>query len=227
MTLANCANSLGTRNVHLWRIVLKDMDRNITEVLSSEERYRASRFRFEDDRREFTVTRGVLRHLLAAYAGGRPEALCFHRREGGKPVVAGGIQFNVSHCHSVAVIAISRHTVGVDVEYVAMDFPWTSIVKNFFSDTEHRWIMGLPESSRTRAFFQCWTRREAYVKARGAGIPTEQACGLSHLITEGETSWYIHSFAPFPGYIGAIAVEGTEHRIHFLDWDTHPHRTAA
>jgi 4'-phosphopantetheinyl transferase len=162
----------------------------------------------------------VLRHLLGAYTTHRPELIHFHRRERGKPSVDGNVQFNVSHSGGVAVIAISKSLVGVDVERVVSNFPWEAIANNFFPEEDREWIAALPDSSRATGFYRCWTRREAYVKALGSGVPTEAACGLSPLMFDGRSCWSIQSFTPFSGFIGAIAVHRAQYCIRILNWQS-------
>jgi 4'-phosphopantetheinyl transferase len=218
MNHSQYANTRAPGDIHLWRIVIKDFDPGTKDVLSPEEHQRATRFRFEKDRREFVSTRSILRHLLGAYTGQRPEAMQFYRGERGKPAVDGNIQFNVSHAGGVALIAISESCVGVDVERVVSDFPWEPIARNFFPEKERDWISALPYSSRALGFFRCWTRREAYVKALGTGVPTESACGLSAVLSDGHTLCSIQSFSPYFGYIGAVAVQRAEYCVRILDW---------
>jgi 4'-phosphopantetheinyl transferase len=220
-------NRLKSNDVHLWRVAIAHADTpSATRVLSEDERRRATRYRFDRHRREFMIARAVLRLLLADYTGLSAERLCFTHNQRGKPSLDGSIQFNVSHAADVALIAISCMPVGVDIERVDPDFAWQGIARHFFSSAECEWIASHPSYARCESFLRCWTRREAFVKARGSGLPTEGACGLASTIRYHGRTWSIQSVAPFLGYIGAIAAEGEVFKVRAYDWNELPHGNA-
>ena len=145
-----------------------------TALLSCDERLRADRFHFERDRRRFIVARGTLRKLLGSYLEIPSAGIKFGYAKYGKPLVAESpaqIHFNVSHSEERALYAISgKHPVGVDIEYLNRDIEYHGLARRFFSHNEWAALESLPDSSRKRAFFACWTRKEAIVKAIGDGL---------------------------------------------------------
>ena len=170
---------LGPQQVHAWYVRLESLavePESWQSLLSFEECERASRFRFARDQRRFTVTRALLRALLGAYLGSEPEALVFHALEHGKPMLGGRhrdnpLNFNVSHSDGMALFGVTLdRAIGVDVERIRHDFEVVTIAKRFFSPAEQRDFLSLPTAEQHRAFFDCWTRKEAYVKALGDGL---------------------------------------------------------
>lgn len=166
-------------DVHIWRIQLDtDAFRAMSweDLLSVDERERARRFHFSRDRTRFSTARGLLRLVLSAYLQADPHTLCFCYSPMGKPSLDGPhasshVKFNVSHSEDVAVFAISRdREIGVDVERVRFDVDLDSIAERFFSVAEQQSFMGIPASDKPKAFFNCWTRKEAFVKAKGVGL---------------------------------------------------------
>ena len=217
-------------SVHVWRIDLAVGDRvgaARAAVLSSEERARAARFHFERDRRRWTAARGAVRAVLAGYADVPAESLAFSIGPHGKPALDGlpagaGLEFNVSHAGDLALCAVTRgRAVGVDVEAIRPDFATGEVARRFFAPGEVAALEALPAGERVDAFFACWTRKEAYIKARGTGI----ALGLDRfevslaadrpaalLATSHEPAasarWRLVALAPGEGYAGALATEG-------------------
>jgi len=136
------------------------------ELLNAEERARADRFHFERHARRFTVARAFLRTILGEIIG-RPVEFVFSQH--GKPALAGGeVEFNLSHSHELAVIAIADTPVGIDVEQVRPMRDALAIAKRFFAPDEIEVLERADD--RDRAFFRCWTAKEAYLKARAEGI---------------------------------------------------------
>jgi 4'-phosphopantetheinyl transferase len=170
---------LGPQQAHAWYVHLESLAAEPEpwqQLLSLEERESASRFRFARDQRRFSVTRSLLRVLLGAYLESEPEALTFQTLEHGKPTLAGRhhesrLHFNVSHSDGMALFGVTLDRgIGVDVERIRHDFEVLTIAKRFFSSTEQRDFLSLPPAQQHRAFFDCWTRKEAYVKALGDGL---------------------------------------------------------
>ena len=162
----------------LWAPPLGALAAHGLGVLSEAEVARASRFHFERDRVQFVRSHVAMRHILSWYVSVEPRALRFEANAFGKPhlAVAGqdgytDVQFNLSHAGGMALLAVARGVaLGVDVEPIRADFAWQPIAKRFFSRRERDDIAGLPEHEQYRAFFRCWTRKEAYIKARGQGL---------------------------------------------------------
>jgi len=192
-------------------------------LLSGTERQRASRFTFDCDRRRFTVARGQLRRLLSTRLGTQPEAIEFVYGVHGKPSLAqrcaeSDLHFNVSHSDDIAVYAFSvEHEVGVDIESIRVMRDAEDIAASFFSPNENDAYLALDPNERPVGFFNCWTRKEAFIKALGDGLcqpldsfdvsltPGKPAKILRVEGTSGEDcGWTLHSFLPGSGLIGAV-----------------------
>jgi 4'-phosphopantetheinyl transferase len=216
--------------VHLWRIST-DADehqlRFLKRQLAGDESERATRFRFDADRQRFITAHGMLRLLLGRYLKVAPQSLQFDKNEYGKPAVRPlsgniGLQFNLSHSGSLALCAVTlRRDVGVDLEQMREDLADETVAARFFSQAENATLVSLPQIERTKAFFNCWTRKEAYVKAQGAGLtlpldsfdvsllPGAAAQLLAvHHDPQAITRWLMHTLEPASGYIGAVVAEG-------------------
>jgi 4'-phosphopantetheinyl transferase len=219
---------LKANQVHVWRASLDAAESrlmSLAKLLSSNEEARSRSYRFQDDRRRFVVARGLLRIILARYLRTDPKDLDFVFSETGKPAIhpdlRAGIQFSVSHSHDRALFALARdRDVGVDVEQIRTDCAIDSIAQLFFSPEEQVSIKSLPDRLKHRAFFSCWCRKEAIVKALGRGLPF----GLHRLevsVLPGEPaklrstrddaieikSWSLVDLAVCDGYEGALAIK--------------------
>jgi 4'-phosphopantetheinyl transferase len=167
--------TLGESEVHLWLAAVPDCLQDLTrlrEVLDAEERERAARFHFDRDRERYIVARGVLRLLLSSYLATSQFALTTNKF--GKPFLRpphDTLHFNVSHSRDLALFGFTRVSeIGADVESIRPDFATQEIANRFFAPDEAATLMQLGESERAGAFFNCWTRKEAYIKARGIGL---------------------------------------------------------
>ena len=223
--------SLSSGEVHVWRARLDEpaasltaLQENFLRTLAEDERVRASRFHFEKDRRRFVLARGFLRALLGRYLQTTPEEVSFSYGPYGKPALSGAgapLRFNASHSHELAVYAfVEEHEIGVDVEYIKKDLMTEEIAQHFFSAAEIQSLSALPATEKTAAFFRCWTRKEAYIKAIGSGLshpldkfdvtlaPGEPATLLrDHLDPAAATRWSMFNLE-LDDYAGALAVEG-------------------
>ena len=221
---------LGSDEIHVWRVTLDQTTSQIESfrhTLAADEQAKAERFYFRRDREHFIVARGVLRALLGFYLNKAPGCLSFRYSSHGKPALAwesGGdpVRFNLSHSHGVALYAVTRgREVGIDLEYIRSDLAVEQIAERFFSRREIAMLRALPIDLRTYAFFLCWTRKEAYLKARGEGlslpldqfdvslIPGEPAALLSTDCGSPEAlRWSLQELTPAPGYVAALAAEG-------------------
>ena len=197
--------------IHSWCVRLDVPPETIAGLyatLSQDERDRSARFRFARDRQRFIAARGALRALLGRYLGTRSGDIRFTYNAFGKPDLSpefgGRLRFNLSHSGDLALIAVTTDAaVGVDLEYVRAHPDYPEIARSVFSATEVEELNRLPSHLYPRAFFTCWTRKEAYVKARGEGLG-----GSAGPATGAVT------FQPAPGYVGAVAVQGrAEYRI--------------
>jgi 4'-phosphopantetheinyl transferase len=216
---------ISREEVHLWRIDLTNADAVDFDALSDEELERGARFHFEKDRIRFKIARAALRTILGRYAHLLPDALDFCQNDYGKPSLtnprAAGLHFNLSHSKDVALLAVTREReVGIDVEFMRPDFATTEVAEHFFSSTEVATLAGVEFRLRPRAFFNCWTRKEAYIKARGEGLslplnsfdvslkPGQPATLLNTRLDSADVSrWSLHELFPVAGYAAAVAVE--------------------
>jgi 4'-phosphopantetheinyl transferase len=153
----------------VWRV--EHQEGLSLKILAPDERSRADRFHFARDRNAFLTTRILLRQLLARYTGLAAEKLEFVVGDRGKPALAaGGIDFNVSHSGSMSVLAFARGPVGVDIEWIRPVTDMDAIVRRYFGPEEQKQWTKVAAEKRGPAFFSGWTRKEAYLKALGAGL---------------------------------------------------------
>jgi 4'-phosphopantetheinyl transferase len=205
------------------------VERACCELLSAEEHERAARYRVERARKNFIVTRATLRSLAAAYLGTTPLDLSFRYSKYGKPILDGpfdlrflDLRFNVSHTEGLALIAFVRtHEIGIDVERIRPQPDVRKLAERFFSLHERHSLEKLSGDELQTAFYRCWTRKEAYVKARGEGLslPLDQfdvsvsvAADESQLLlaTRPDPSearrWILRDLPTSSGYAAALAV---------------------
>jgi 4'-phosphopantetheinyl transferase len=166
---------LADNEVHVWRADLTDAtqaEKNWRTLLSVDESERSLRFRFAKDRQNFIAVRALLRRLLASYLDRAPEKLVFVYSPAGKPALyESEIRFNLSHSGEVALLAFARNReVGIDLELVRRNVEVESIAHRFFSPHEQQELAAIDGDERFQAFFRGWTRKEAYLKATGAGL---------------------------------------------------------
>jgi len=228
---------LWPQEVHVWRVRLDAAWSNSFELaLSPDDRERAARFRFEGDRHRFNIARASLRQILGRYLKANASGLRFEIGAYGKPGVDADqnnldLRFNLSHSHQLALIAVARgREVGVDVEFVRADFASDEVAEHFFSPVEVKQLVRMPAELKTRSFFNCWTRKEAYIKARGEGLshpldqfdvsfaPGAPAALIDNRLDPTEVSrWSFEELSPHPAYAAALTVEGNFSRL--LLWD--------
>ena len=232
---------LAADQVHVWRASLRpppEVLARLEAVLSPDERARAARFHFPQHRTAFIAGRGVQREILARYTGLAPSALAYREGSHGKPELDGrgaelGIRFNVSNSGDLALYAVTLgREIGVDLELLKAMPDGMDIASRFFSAPENEVFAALPDDVRDLAFFRCWTRKEAYIKAVGEGLSMPLDCfdvafapgePAAILRTRGNPAeaerWTMLALEPGPGYVGALAVEGTGWRPVLFDWN--------
>lgn len=164
----------------MWRVGLDAGADALAAHLADDEHARAARFRFDRDRRRYVVARGRLREILGRYLDVPPERVSFQYGPQGKPELCPetedaapghGLTFNLSHAGEHALVVVARgRRVGVDLEPVRALPDADIIAERFFSASEVAAYRALPEAARPAAFFACWTRKEAFVKALGDGL---------------------------------------------------------
>ena len=230
MSVADPPSARWNREVDVWFAdLLPDRlaEREAWNLVSADEQVRARRLKRERDRVVSVRTRAMLRQVLAGYLGVGADEVNIGAGPGGKPEVvepdgAGWPRFNVSHSGSVALIAVTGRTeVGVDVERVRADIAWPDVAHAFFSPAEVAAIERVAQAHRRRAFFECWVRKEAYVKGLGTGlrratddfeVPVGGAGGVVLDSARGTAAptptWYVHGLDVGRGYVAAVAVDG-------------------
>lgn len=216
--------------IHIWRSWLESSGGRLgrlAQLLSPEETDRASRLRREQDQEKFILARGALRVILSKYAGAPPETIAFANNTFGKPflihpAVRPVLSFNLSHSGDLVLCAVTvSRQVGVDLEQLRPIQNMQTIAQRYFAADEISFFGKFPFQEQPRAFFQIWTRKEAYIKARGHGLSIrlesfsvvdcpkeieEPPQGL-----DVETSPDVWSLSELPvddDYVAALAVEG-------------------
>ncbi|HKG47619.1 MAG TPA: 4'-phosphopantetheinyl transferase superfamily protein [Pyrinomonadaceae bacterium] len=228
--------SLQAGIVDVWRIGLEQREERLEgfrRTLEPHELERAGRFHFEKHRGHFIVARGFLRSVLARYLGTQPESLRFVYGGYGKPALESehDLRFNLSHSNEVALLAVTLNAeLGVDVEHMRADFASEDIARRFFSRSEVDAFNALPKAEQVAAFFRCWTRKEAYIKAIGKGLSQSLdsfdvtlAPGTppALLRAEGDNAsrWLLTDVEVGEGYAGALAVERPVAEVRFFRQD--------
>jgi len=243
------APKLSNDEVHVWRAALDQTPSQVDSflrTLAADERARAERFHFPRDREHFIAARGALRAILGLYLNRAPERVSFRYNSHGKPALAlecgeEPIRFNMSHSHGVALYAITcDREVGIDLECMRSNLEVEQIAERFFSRHEVATLRALPAALRKYAFFLCWTRKEAYIKARGEGlslpldqfdvslVPGEPAALLRTRPDSDEAlRWSLKELTLVPpGYAGALAVAGDGWSLASWEWPGSLSRTA-
>ena len=247
--------ALAEGEVHLWRAWLVGSDEFLARLrgrLDAEERGRVDRFIFPEHRRRFLIARVVLRDVLARYAGRAPEELAFETAPGGKPFLdersgpfdgfgaltagrlrASGprVRFNMTHSADLMLLAVTaRRELGVDVEQVRDRVACDRLAERYFAPQEAAELCLLPEGERRAAFFRCWTRKEAYIKALGKGLalPLRSFCvpvrpDAPMRVTSAEepggiASWTLHNLEPAEGFVGAMVADGPVTALRRYEW---------
>lgn len=169
------AMSLPADELHVWRASLDRapaVGSQLEGVLTPDELARATRFYDSRLGARYVIGRGLLRVLLGCYLGVGPGEIEFVYGEHGKPLIAGqGPWFNLAHSGAEALYAFcSSAEIGVDVELAKADRANRRVAERFFAAGEVERLLGLPEALQPRAFLSCWTRKEAFIKARGDGL---------------------------------------------------------
>ncbi|MEX2287165.1 MAG: 4'-phosphopantetheinyl transferase superfamily protein [Planctomycetaceae bacterium] len=229
-----------SRELHVWRV---DLDHPavaigvLGEFLSPEERQRAARFLRDTDRQRFIVGHSALRTILGRYLGVSPGRVEITDRPDGKPQLlpsptVSPLRFNLSHSEGLALVAVALdREVGIDVERVRPLADVENIVERYFAPGERGKWQALPDHERLAAFFRCWTRKEAYLKACGTGLslgldrfevsfaPGEPArllwCGDAN---DTSAQWIVYDVSPSRSYMAACVVEVGIEMVSIYDW---------
>jgi len=222
--------------VHVWKVHLDLQEEYLSRLksfLSEDEEKRAARFYFEKDRRHYIAARGQLKILLGKYLDINPEELNFEYNDHGKPFYQEtGVQFNVSHSNKMGLIAFDPdHPIGVDIEWKRPDFAGLKTAQRFFSSGEIEELESLPEDQIHDAFFNGWTRKEAYIKALGKGLaiplskfqvtlsPGEPSKLVSSKHDPGQAAkWILYSLKVPDGYAGAVMVSSNRTQVELYEF---------
>jgi 4'-phosphopantetheinyl transferase len=228
-------------DVHLWLIDLhhaSSLGDRMSQILSCAEQQKAEKFKFDKDRVKYVIAHAALRNILAGYLEVDPAQLEFREGPHGKPQLvltarSESLNFNLSHSHEHALIAVTfERQIGVDIEFIKRDFHWQEVAERFFAPGEIARLRALPEEKQQRAFFTCWTRKEAYIKAKGGGLsiplkdfevslsPGEPASLMSCISDPKEVQrWQLAEIETSSDYAAAVAVEGAGWRLQCRRWN--------
>ena len=225
------STELGEEQVQVYR-----------QFLTQAELARAQKFKPVSKYREYIVTRGLLRQALSRVSGLDMAGIDFDYGEHGKPCLGTGepgetIAFNVSHSHGLALVALTLEgRLGVDLEKIRTEVEWRSLAQKYFSGAEARALDRYPQDSCMKAFFTCWTRKESFVKALGAGIayglkefdvsidPDEAYAALTIRRREEDADQWLIKNIPVPGnYVAALALDRPACRFRLWRAPSHNH----
>jgi 4'-phosphopantetheinyl transferase len=235
-------DQLHTSEVHLWSVSLdtpSEKSGYFRSTLSADEKERADRFLKIEDCELYTITRGALRSFLGAYLAIEPREVEFAYGALGKPSLLhmdgahAALNFSVSHSGGQALLGFARgRRIGVDLERVSADADVLELAERYFSSNEFETLRSLTAELQHEAFYCGWTRKEAYLKARGEGIffglervevsliPGERAV-IKKVSDDPNVSenWILEHLLPAPNYIGAVAAEGHDLTFRFFRWE--------
>jgi 4'-phosphopantetheinyl transferase len=232
------------QDVHVWRAFFDAWQPSVpllTSVLQADERERASRFYFEKDRLASIISRGLLRILLGRYCALDPQKLVFSYNEYGKPVLVQDKQpvplyFNLAHSHNTVVYAFTFiNSVGIDVEYMRSNIEYEQLAQHYFSPMEITQLQAVPDTQKSQAFYAGWTRKEAYIKARGKGLSialdsfdvTLQPDIPAKLVAcreepQAVPRWSLYALPAEDQYASALALKGQCEQLHYFQ--IHPQK---
>jgi 4'-phosphopantetheinyl transferase len=222
---------IGEGMVHLWCGSYNDMQpyfQLLSQPLSKTERMRGEKYRFPNDRHNYVIRHGILRFLIGRYLYVNPKEIRFGVNEFGKPLIESTwrgdpLHFNMSTSNKMVLYAVARgRRVGVDMEFIKPMEDMDAIVESCFSFDENAEFNALPAKKRQEAFYQCWTQKEAFVKALGDGL-FRRLDQFDVSVTPGTPAelrrtawdpdeaarWTLKTITPAAGYIASLAVEGS------------------
>lgn len=236
---------LEPNEVHLWSASLQSDVPSLEyyrALLSEDETRKAGKYYFEKDRNHYTIARGVLRSLLGHYLYTNARSLRFDYNEYGKPLLipfnkehndeTRTLHFNLSHSGEIALYAFSyRRHVGIDVELMRSNIEYDDLARISFSPNERTVLHTLEAGEKLQGFYNCWTRKEAFIKAIGKGLshplasfdvslrPNETARLLANREPDGHSDWALLDLDVAHGYAGALAAEGFGWQPRFWQWN--------
>jgi 4'-phosphopantetheinyl transferase len=198
--------------VHLWETSLAVDDAELgllLDLLSPVDRWAADEFSHVPARKQYIVSRGMLRQLLSGYIGIPPQEIQFTIEGAGKPVLAGerAVDFNLTHSGDLTLLGVARRPLGVDMERVREMPRAIELAKRYYSPAQHEEIAATPDEARSRKFLGMWVRREAYAKALGTSV--WRALGDRQITTDHTVQFVDYS----ADYVAAIAAPGNDWKI--------------
>jgi 4'-phosphopantetheinyl transferase len=227
--------ALRQSEVDVWQISLTQPGtayEPLTDLLCSSEHERAERFKFDRHRRRFVVAHAALRSILSQYLETAPLNLQFVNGVNGKPRLAdelagSGVQFNLTHSYEMALLAVAqRREIGIDIELVKEDYAFDEVAARFFTERELAAFRALPVKLQRRAFFKCWTSKEAFLKAKGTGLSGKLdeveitvADDQRVVIDATVPGWTLTELKPGGNYEAALVVEGGLLPINCYRWE--------
>lgn len=225
---------LKPNEVHIWAINKKEHINKLPlywDILNTSEKEKAAKFRFESDHNCAVISRGILKNILGNYLNKTPKNIEFKLGEYGKPTLkeTSDIEFNISHSKDSIVMAFTqKNKIGIDVEYTKKDIEVKKIASHFFAEEEVTSLLALKESYHKQAFYNCWTRKEAFIKALGCGLsfPLDKFVVSLDCSKEAQLiatkwdkkekeKWFLKAFEPDKDYIGAVSVKGKVTNMEF------------
>lgn len=217
-----------SNEIHVWRVEATDQIDDWVARLSQAEQDRAAKFRFAKDRRLFVTAHAALRSILAQYLSVSPLGIEFIIGGQGKPrltpTCGTNIHFNLSHSSDRAVIAVASREVGVDVECIKDHFAFEEVAENFFTGREVAALRSLPSHLQRQAFYQCWTCKEAFLKAKGTGLSGELDevqiifDGPCARIDANVAGWSLKEIDAGAGHAAAVVSEGGPAEVRLYQW---------
>ena len=226
---------LTENEVHIWLVQTNGESispGDFKDLLSSIEQDRASKFKFETHRRRYITAHAALRSILSLYVNRPARELQFAWGPYGKPKMASihdqkKIAFNLSHSHEAAVIAVAQgREIGVDVEWVREDFAFDELAQGFFTTREVAALHALPPHLQRKAFYKCWTSKEAFLKAKGTGLSGQldevEIVLTDHVVrVQGKIpNLSLIELTVYAGYVAALVVDGVEPRLTYYAWES-------
>ncbi len=219
--------------VHIWSVELDNLNLDIASWhtrLSPGEQARVAKFKFARDQRRYVIAHVALRNILAGYANADPAGLQFDEGPNGKPKLAPpfdarGIEFNLSHSHERALLAVKHgDEVGVDIEFSKADFEFLDVASHFFTKREVTALRALPPELQRQAFYKCWTSKEAFLKAKGTGLSgeldeVEILLAREHVqIKASVAGWSLIELSLSGGYEAALVTKNKFAEIFCYQW---------
>lgn len=227
--------ALSNNEIHIFQTQLDipcEVFESLASLLSDAERDRAARMVQQHDKVRRTSSAAFLRQILALYLDQPARAIEFAAGPHGKPILAthpsrSELRFNNTHSGGMQWVVVSRNCeLGIDLEKIRPDVATMEVAEHHFSSEEIRDLSMLQGAQRTEGFFRCWTRKEAYLKARGVGLQiplksfsvTLKADQPPVLTSADSADWSLYSLEPGNGFVGALVAHGRSHTLRFFHW---------